>query len=61
MHLTFYSELLSQGWGLHLGCDGFTLRDRKENLVVKIPMSNNTFTVMLWMTYPDFGLPVPGA
>lgn len=31
-------------------------RDRKGNLVVKVPMSNDTCTVTLRTTYPDFGL-----
>ena len=31
-------------------------RNQKGNLVVKLPMRNNAFTVMLQMTYPNHGL-----
>jgi len=55
-HLISYGKLYSQGWEPHISCNGFTLRDQKGNLVIKVPMSNNTFTVTLQMTYPDHGL-----
>jgi len=54
--LISYGELYSQGWEPHIGRNGFTLRDQKGNLVIKVPMSNNTFTVTLRTTYPDHGL-----
>ena len=54
--LISYGKLLLQGWEPHSGHNGFTLRDRKGDLIVKAPMSNNVFTVTLQTTYPNFGL-----
>ena len=54
--LISYGKLYSQGWEPHIGRNGFMLRDQKGNLVIKVPMSNNTFTVTLRTTYPDHGL-----
>ena len=53
IHLLSYGRLYSQGWELHLGCNGFTLCDQKGNQVVKVPMNNNISTVVLQMTYPN--------
>jgi len=36
--------------------NGFMLHNQKGNLVVKVPMSNNTCTVTLQMTYCNHGL-----
>lgn len=49
-------KLFSQGWEPHLNQNGFALHDAKGNLVLHVPMKDNTYTVKLRTIYPDLSL-----